>query len=117
MSQHSEVVPEAVGDVARLADELLARARSQNPGVEFSITLDQAHSLLLPKTADEIIRTVQGRLVAYSGHVYNDALVDAVDFLPEYADRVAVVPLFEAATPVDTPTYEGDLHTGRITWT
>ena len=67
-----DVVAGAIGDVQRMTDELLARARRRHPGVEFSIAIDQALSLLLPKTADRIYRTINGRLGYYAGHVYDD---------------------------------------------
>lgn len=110
MEPYEEIIADAVGDVTRLTDALLARARAQNPGVEFSISLDQAQSLLLPRTSDRVYRTVNGQLGYYAGHVYDDALVEASDHLPEYAALVTLVPVDS-----DAPLWQGDLRTGLIT--
>lgn len=104
-----DVVDGAIGDVQRMTDELLARARRRHPGVEFSIAIDQALSLLLPKTADRLYRTINGRLGYYAGHVYSDALVEATDHPPQHADLITVVPV-----DADVPMWQGDLRSGRI---
>ena len=106
-----DVVAGAIGDVQRMTDELLARARRRHPGVEFSIAIDQALSLLLPKTADRIYRTINGRLGYYAGHVYDDCLVQAMDHPAKAADIITLVPV-DASDP---PCWQGDLRTGRIT--
>lgn len=106
-----DVVDDAIGDVKKMTDELLTRARGRHPGVEFSIAIDQALSLLLPKTADRLYRTVNGRLGYYAGHVYDDALVEATNHPAQQADLITVVPVDDA----DVPRWQGDLRTGRIT--
>ena len=105
-----DVVDGAIGDVQRMTDELLARARRRHPGVEFSIAIDQALSLLLPKTADRIYRTINGRLGYYAGHVYDDALVETSHIQGQQSDLITVVPV-----DADVPLWCGDLRTGRIT--
>ena len=104
-----DVIIDAIGDVQRMTDELLARARGQHPGVEFSIAIDQALSLLLPKTADRIYRTIDGRPGYYVGHVYDDALVEPANHHAQQADVITLVPV-----SADAPVWQGDLHTGRI---
>ena len=106
-----DVVAGAIGDVQRMTDELLARARRSHPGVEFSIAIDQTLSLLLPKTADRIYRTINGRLGYYAGHVYDDCLVQEMDHPAEAADVITLVPV----DTDDPPCWQGDLRTGRIT--
>lgn len=108
-STEEDVVDDAVGDVQRMTDELLVRARSRYPEVEFSIAIDHALSLLLPKAADRLYRTINGKLGYYVGHVYSDALVEATNHPTQHADLITLVPV-----DADVPMWQGDLRSGRI---
>lgn len=89
--------------VQRLVDALLDRARTEHPGVEFSIFTSPQDSLLLPKEGDKLWRGGY-----YAGHVYRDCLVEPMGG----DDVVALVALDGAA-----PTYYGLLRTGEVTTT
>lgn len=90
--------------VQRPVDALLDRARTEHPGVEFSIFTSPQDSLLLPKEGDKLWRGGG----YYAGHVYRDCLVEPMGG----DDVVALVALDGAA-----PTYYGLLRTGEVTTT
>lgn len=92
---------------ADLVDALLARAQHEHPDVpEWSITLEQAESLLIPRHADKLFRTVGGAAGYYSGHVYRDMLIRGVPDWP--SDWIAL----NSLTTSDA--YYGHLTDGTI---
>lgn len=95
--------------VAALVDAMLDHARSSHPNAEWTITLDQADSLLLPMDSDKLFREADGRLGCYRGHVYRDSLVVEVDLLERYADTITL-----SSHDRKAPVYWGDLHTGTF---
>ncbi len=92
-----------------------------------AVRTNQALSLLLPKTADRLYRTINGRLGYYAGHVYDECLVQEMDHSAEAADVITLVPVdtddppcwqgdLRTVVPVDAdvPMWQGDLRSGRI---
>ena len=97
----------------QLVDELLDRARSEHPKVEFVIVVSSANSLLLPKHADRLERSRSGAPGFYRGHVYRDAMVEATPDWPDLDTSAWLSPVQGPGSPA-APTYRGDLNTGQI---
>jgi hypothetical protein len=101
-----------VNAVQRLVDAMVDAAAAAHPAIRHSITLSPENSLLLPRDARELRRTVEGVDGAYRGHVYRDCIVwdqPVLDYL------VIVQPV--VGRDVETaraPTYFGDLRTGAF---
>jgi len=49
-----DVVDGAIGDVQRMTDELLTRARRRHPGVEFSIAIDPVTTMRIEDVLKEL---------------------------------------------------------------
>lgn len=91
-----------------LVDALLERSRSECPDItDWSVTLSQSESLLVPRDSDKLFRVMDGVPGYYNGHVYRDALVRGVPGWP--ADWIAL------ATVASDATYCGHLPDGTIT--
>lgn len=100
--------------VQRLVDAMLDRAAAEQPGVEFTVFASTHDMADLPKHADKLLRTEEGRRGYYAGHVYRDTLVVAL--LPEDTLVVELIPLLDGTPAAATaPTYVGELTTGQIT--
>jgi hypothetical protein len=100
--------------VQALVDVMLDRAQVEHPQVEYSIMIAAERSLLLPRDADRLWRSMDGALGYYRCHVYRDHEVVAMD------DQVLLCPLLTASqvTPASTaPTYKGNLVTGAVSST
>lgn len=93
---------------------MMDRAAAEWPGVEFVLSVPHAESLLLPRHADRLLRWVGGHPGYFSGHVYRDTLIEP---FPAAAAITCMIlnPLGKADTPLDAPTYIGDLVTGQVT--
>lgn len=95
--------------VTQLVDRMLDAAAQAHPGVEYSIMLAKENTVLLHKDADELWRTVNGRLGTYAGHVYRDTLVDGFE---------EMIPHLIIVGPVDggdETSYYGDLRNSAFT--
>ena len=93
--------------VSELADRLLAHAQAQHPDIkEWRLHIAETTSLLLPRHAQELERTINGRTVYYSGHIYGDMLAWVHPAIPEN--------LLVITTPHAEHTYYGNLDNGTI---
>lgn len=94
--------------VHELVDALLEHARSEHPDItDWSVTLNQCESLLVPRHSDKLFRVIDGIPGYYNGHVYRDALIRGVPGWP--ADWIALTTIASDAT------YYGHLLDGAIT--
>ncbi|WP_102191264.1 hypothetical protein [Microbacterium aurantiacum] len=93
-----------------LVDAMLDDAQATHPGIEFSITLSPANSLLLHRDADRLNRpTADGREGYYVSHVYRDCMVWDQ---PIYEHLVIVGPVTGTIPEADdVPVRYGDLRT------
>ena len=104
--------------VQALVDVMLDRAQVEHPQVEYSIMIAAERSLLLPRDADRLWRSMDGALGYYRCHVYRDHEVVAMPL--DLEDQVLRCPLLTASqvTPASTaPTYIGNLVTGAASST
>ena len=93
--------------VHELVDALLEHARSEHPDIsEWSVTLSQSESLLVPRDSDKLFRVIDGIPGYYNGHVYRDALIRGVPGWP--AEWIALTTIAGDAT------YYGRLPDGAI---
>ncbi len=97
----------------QLVDAMLERARWEHPGVEFSIVLNNANSLLLPMDADQLDRARDGVPGFYRGHVYRNALVESTPSGPDL-DTTAWLSPVQGTGAESAPLYRVDLDSGEI---
>ena len=68
--------------VHELVDALLEHARSEHPDItEWSVTLSQSESLLVPRDSDKLFRVIDGIPGYYNGHVYSSDITRGLDVL------------------------------------
>jgi hypothetical protein len=102
-----------VSDLRELVDAALDRAHQEHPAIEYVIVLSNANSLLLPRHAEQLERTVAGVRGFYRGHVYRDALVEPSPLGPDF-DHLAWLEPVTGPGVDDAPSYQADLRTGHI---
>lgn len=96
-------------------DKMLDYAVAENPGVELTITMSSANSLLLPLHARRAVRVVDGVIGSYAGHVYRDCLINN---WPDLDDDLIAVGTFHELDDERTPTYYcSNLTTGQFSTT
>lgn len=98
----------------QLVDEALDRAHLENPLIEYVIVLTNVNSLLLPRHAEQLERTVSGVHGFYRGHVYRDTLVEPSPLGPDF-DHLAWLEPTAGPGVGQAPAYRADLRTGHVT--
>lgn len=101
-------------DVQVLVDAMIDEAETKHPGVEYTIVVDQNVSLLLPRDADRLHRTVDGHAGHYRGHVYRDRMVEPTPMSDDYTWLVVLSPVAGGTGDQHPATYYGDLRTGHV---
>lgn len=94
-------------DVMAVLDAMLARARTEHPGIEWVITVSAEQAARIPLDGDKLWRAVNGNPGYYAGPVYSDCMVEVFPVKPWL---VSVHPYH-----ADAAHYYADLRTGTIT--
>lgn len=93
--------------VVTFVDAMLDRALIDYPYVdEWEIAVSPEQEACIPIHSDKLVRTVNGRLGYYSGHVYRDCMVEDI-FDKSWLVRVL-------GWSEDEPALWGDLRTGVV---
>jgi hypothetical protein len=97
--------------VQDMVDAMLQRSQAEHSLAEFTIMVSAEQSLLLPRDADKLWRSINGRLGYYRCHVYRGHEVIAMPLTDESLVLLCPLQVVGKATP---PTYIGNLATGAI---